>query len=206
MVDLGRLMCQGERINRLMKINLPFESEFVTIFPAPNADKIVDLMDFHINKNELHNENFKWGEYCKCDRILLSWRELHPLLEPSLNILFQELNKDVKVNYSIYDPWISAYKPGYFQEVHCHHGHDISCVFFANNGDNFGKFFFLDRQTNGYSEQYCKLMSYSNIKRPIIKAGDIMFFSSDLFHGVSSHENDIVRKTLSTNFDIVEIK
>ena len=39
-------------------------------------------------------------------------------------------------------------------------------------------------------------------EKPKIKAGDIMFFSSNLFHGVSPHKNDIIRKTLSVNFNI----
>ena len=47
---------------------------------------------------------------------------------------------------------------------------------------------------------------FYNTEKPKIKAGDIMFFSSNLFHGVSPHENDMIRKTLSVNFDIEEVK
>ena len=185
-------------------ITFPFKSEFYTIFPAPNSDELINLMDFYIDKNQFHNDDFNWGEYCKCDRIKLKWEELHSLLKPSLQILFNKLDKDVA--YMIYNPWINLYKRGYFQEVHNRNGNDISCVFFANQGDNFGKFFFLDRHTNGYSLNYEELMSYVNTEKPKIKAGDIMFFSSNLFHGVSPHENDMIRKTLSVNFDIEEVK
>ena len=32
-----------------------------------------------------------------------------------------------------------------------------------------------------------------------------MFFSSHILHGVTSHENDEIRKTLSVNFNIDEV-
>ena len=39
----------------------------------------------------------------------------------------------------------------------------------------------------------------------LIKKGDIMFFSSHIFHGVSPHHNDEVRKTLSFNINLKEV-
>ena len=45
-------------------------------------------------------------------------------------------------------------------------------------------------------------LSYTNHHQPTVKRGDIIFFSSHLLHGVSSHENDEIRKTLSVNFKL----
>mgnify|MGYP005622815763 FL=1 len=102
----------------------------------------------------------------------------------------------------MYDPWLNLYKRGYYQEIHDHAGLDISSVFFANDGIDFGKFFFVDRHSCNFSEEYEDLISYTNHHQPTVKKGDIIFFSSHLLHGVSSHENDDIRKTLSVNFKL----
>ena len=102
----------------------------------------------------------------------------------------------------MYDPWLNLQKKGYYQEIHDHAGLDISSVFFANDGIDFGKFFFVDRHSCNFSEEYEDLISYTNHHQPSVKRGDIIFFSSHLLHGVSSHENDEIRKTLSVNFKL----
>ena len=45
------------------------------------------------------------------------------------------------------------------------------------------------------------------LKSDIYKAfekGDILFFPSHILHGLSSHNSDVIRKTLSFNFDILD--
>ena len=98
------------------------------------------------------------------------------------------------------------YKRNYFQEVHDHGSVDISSVFFANDGVDFGKFFFIDRNSCNFSEIYEELISYTNYHQPTVKKGDIIFFSSHILHGVSSHENDEIRKTLSVNFKLNKVQ
>jgi len=181
-------------------INIPFPSEFYTVFPAPNADELISVIDEVCNTKQVDNDFFEWGKLCKVDRIPLLWQDFIDLYRPSMDIFCKKFNKDIK--YTMYNPWINLYKRGYYQEIHDHAGHDISSVFFVNNGVDFGKFFFMDRHSCNFSDVYEDLISYSNQLKPNIKKGDIIFFSSHLLHGVSSHENDDIRKTLSVNFNL----
>ena len=183
-------------------ITFPFKSEFYTVFPAPNAEQLISVIDEVCNTKQVDNDVFEWGKLCKVDTIPLLLQDFLDLYQPSVKVFCQLFKKDIKYTMTMHNPWINLYKKGYFQEVHNHKGNDISSVFFANDGENFSKFFFVDRQTNGYSLIYDKLISYNCSEKPKIKAGDIMFFSSNLFHGVSPHKNDIIRKTLSVNFNI----
>ena len=185
-------------------INNPFSSEFYTVFPAPNADELISTIDEVLNTKQVDNDFFNWGRHCKVDRVPLKWQDFIDLFKPSLKLLSQELNRDF--DYTMYDPWINLYKRNYFQEVHDHGSVDISSVFFANDGVDFGKFFFIDRNSCKFSEIYEELISYTNYHQPTVKKGDIIFFSSHILHGVSSHENDEIRKTLSVNFKLNKVQ
>ena len=184
-------------------ITIPFSSEFYTIFPAPNAEKFISTIDEVCNTKQVNNDYFEWGRYCKVDRIPLIWEDFIDLFKPSLDILSKKLNK--RFDYTMYDPWLNLYNRNYYQEIHDHAGLDLSSVFFANDGNDFGKFFFVDRNSCNFSEVYEDLISYSNHHQPTVKRGDIIFFSSHLLHGVSSHESDVIRKTLSGNFKLNKV-
>ena len=181
-------------------INTPFLSEFYTVFPAPNADDFISTIDKMCETKQVNNEFFSWGKHCKIDRIPVLWEDFYDLYKPSLEILSKDFKK--LFEYTMYNPWINLYKRGYFQEIHDHAGHEISSVFFANDGVDFGKFFFMDRNSCNFSDDYEDFISYSNTHEPIIKKGDIIFFSSHILHGVSPHESDEIRKTVSVNFNI----
>ena len=181
-------------------LTAPFVSEFYTIFSAPNADQFIELIDKSKNVN---NDHFDWGSKCKIDRIPLSWKDTIDLYEPSIELLYKEFNKSF--SYTLFDPWINLYKKGYYQEIHAHKGSDISSVFFANDGENFSKLFFSDRNHLNFSCKYEQLISYTNTFNIEYKKGDIVFFSSQLFHGVTVHESDQIRKTMSANITIKEI-
>ena len=181
-------------------LTAPFVSEFYTIFSAPNADEFIELID---KSKDVNNDHFDWGSKCKIDRIPLSWKDTIDLYEPSIELLYKEFNKSF--SYTLFDPWINLYKKGYYQEIHAHKGSDISSVFFANDGENFSKLFFSDRNHLNFSCKYEQLISYTNTFNIEYKKGDIVFFSSQLFHGVTAHENDEIRKTMSANITIKEI-
>ena len=181
----------------------PFTSEFYTIFPAPNADEFIDSINESCNSKKINNDHFIWGTYCKVDRIPLSWKDTIDLYKPSIELLYKEFSKSF--SYTFFDPWINLYKRGYYQEIHAHKGHDISSIFFANEGENFSKLFFFDRHSCNFSCKYEELISYTNTHNLNYKKGDIIFFSSHLLHGVTSHESDVVRKTMSANLNIKEI-
>ena len=178
----------------------PFTSEFYTIFPAPNADEFIELID---KSKDINNDHFDWGSKCKIDRIPLSWKDTIDLYEPSIELLYKEFNKSF--SYTLFDPWINLYKKGYYQEIHAHKGSDISSVFFANDGENFSKLFFSDRNSCNFSCKYEELISYVNTHDLNYKKGDIIFFPSHLLHGVTSHKSDVIRKTMSANLNIKEI-
>ena len=178
----------------------PITSEFYTIFPAPNADEFIDLID---NSNDVNNDHFDWGGHCKVDRVSLLWKDTIDLYKPSIELLYKEFSKSF--SYTFFDPWINLYKRGCYQEIHAHKGHDISSIFFANEGENFSKLFFLDRNSCNFSCKYEELISYTNTHDLNYKKGDIIFFPSHLLHGVTSHESDIIRKTMSANLNIKEI-
>ena len=178
----------------------PFTSEFYTIFPAPNADEFIELID---KSKDINNDHFDWGSKCKIDRIPIPWQDAIELYKPSIELLYKEFSKSF--SYNFFDPWINLYKKGYYQEIHAHKGNDISSVFFANDGENFSKLFLSDRNHLNFSCQYEQLISYTNVFNIEYKKGDIVFFSSQLFHGVTAHESDQIRKTMSANIIIKEI-
>ena len=180
----------------------PFTSEFYTIFPAPNADEFIDSINESCNSKKINNDHFIWGTYCKVDRIPLSWKDTIDLYKPSIELLYKEFSKSF--SYTLFDPWINLYKRGYYQEIHAHKGYDISSVFFANDGEGFSKFYFSDRHSNDIHPKLGKLIGYKPINVVEYEKGDILFFPSHLLHGLSSHNSDVIRKTLSFNFDILD--
>ena len=185
-------------------IKSPFINEFYTIFPAPNAEDITLMIEDICKNNQSNDNSFNWKNHCKVDTIPIKWQVFNDLIKPSMEILCNQFRK--KINYTIYNPWINLYKRNHYQEVHDHTGHDLSCVFFVNEGVDFGKFFFMGRYSCSCSLEYQDFISYKDNIEPKVKAGDIMFFSSHLLHGVSSHESDVVRKTVSINFNINQVE
>ena len=147
-------------------INGLFLSDFYSIFHAPNSDELIEFCNKK-SKSEVRNDLFSWGKLCKIDRVPLLWEEVIDLYKPSMEILSQQLNKSFQ--YTMFNPWLNLYKKNYYQEIHDHHEHDISSVFFVNDGVDFSKFFFYDRHSLNFSETYEELISYKNTFEPDIK-------------------------------------
>ena len=78
-------------------INIPFSSEFYTVFPAPNSNDLISKIDDVCNTQQVDNDFFEWGRYCKVDRIPLIWQDFLELLKPSLEILSKKLNKSLSL-------------------------------------------------------------------------------------------------------------
>jgi hypothetical protein len=121
-------------------------------------------------------------------------------LKPSIELFANDLEATIK--YTMYNPWMNLYKRGDHQEVHEHSGNDISCVFFANSGEGFAEFYFKDRNSIFLTEKVKRLINYKNVYVPDVKEGDIIFFPSNLEHGVSPHNSDVTRRTLSVNLTL----
>jgi len=111
-----------------------FPNYFFWKFEAPNFEEFINILE----QEELEQNNFEseWQQLCDVSKNLLSKEKYVSLLQPSLQHLGNYIGKSFKVD--IDDPWVNLYQYGGFQEVHDHAGVDLTCVFFLNQGENFG--------------------------------------------------------------------
>ena len=186
-------------------MNYIFKANFYTIYQAPNADELISKINTYTD-DYIDNVGFSWGNKSSSDKIPLKWEDYIDLLEPSIRLFGKEFN--VNFNYTLYDPWINFYKRGDHQEVHGHAIHHLSGVFIANDGEEFSKFYFLDKDNYTVSYPYSigKIINHHGTYTVKLKAGDIMFFPSYMLHGVSPHKSDIIRKSLSFNLDFINVE
>ena len=175
-----------------------FPRKFYIKFKAPCCE---DLIDFVQQNHKIKNYRFQWGPGCIVDKSPIDWDLVGTLLMPSIEKLKVALDNDFA--YKPFDPWVNTYRMGSFQEIHDHRGHDFSCVFFANINSNFGSFYFYDRDSNSLPRSWDKIMNIPSSFYPDLKTGDIIFFPSDMLHGVTPHKSDEVRKTLACNFNFI---
>tara|TARA_B100002019_G_C21248655_1_gene589822 strand:+ start:269 stop:823 length:555 start_codon:yes stop_codon:yes gene_type:complete len=180
-----------------------FTNNFYFQYRMPEFAALVDRLP----KNEVVDENFTWGDLCKIDRTSLHIDDYADLLTKPLELLSQELR--VEFHARILHPWVNLYKKGSFQEVHYHDDCDIAAVVFLNDGPDFSKFYFWDASHTAFTKPWIKIitkMQLSNIYYPSVKAGDVILFPSHMFHGVTPHQSDTIRKTLSFNVVLNDVK
>ena len=65
-----------------------------------------------------------------------------------------------------------------------------------------------DRYNVTASNKLLRCLKYNELNEgdkwtPEYKAGQVLFFPGTMLHGVTPHKSDVVRETLSCNFDIV---
>ena len=182
--------------------NIIFPTNFYVHFQVPNAKEIIEIINCY-DESYIDNSKFTWGSRCSSEKIPLKWENYIELFEPSFDIFANEFNLSIK--FKMYDPWLNLYKRGGFQEIHDHLYHDLSCVFIVNEGKGFSEFYFKDRNYS-LSLQTDRMINYSTEYTPKLKSGDFIVFPSHMLHGVTPHNSDSVRKTLSFNLDIGEMK
>lgn len=185
--------------------NTFFSSCIYWKFNIPNFDELRDYVDTKENVNNLEQ---KWSKDCKVDTISLDLNECQHLFRPSFK-LFYKFAFDKSANIQMHNPWINLYKKDYFQEIHDHKT-DISSVFFINDGEDFSKFYFYNRYGNNISNKLSYLMNSENEEFvdkhiPHYKQGEVIFFPGTMLHGVTPHKSDVIRKTVSCNFEITDI-
>lgn len=183
-------------------MNYIFKSNFYTVYRAPNADELINKINTYTD-DSIDNAHFTWGSKSRSDKIPLKWEDYMELLLPSIKLFGEEFKVDIE--FQLFDPWINFYKRGDHQEVHGHHSH-ISAVFLGNDGEDFSKFYFIDSNWSQSSNPLEMILTRAYTYDINLKAGDVMFFPSYMLHGVSPHKSDIVRKSLSFNFDINKVK
>jgi len=175
-----------------------FNNSFYSQFQAPNASEIIDALE----NEEQHIVQLSWANLCNVKTLGLHSKKYLPLIQPSLEIFFSDLNLP-QVKYYMWDPWMNHYSRGGFQELHDHPKHEFVCVFFPNVGEDFGKFYFYDRNHIQVSNTWKDLTNFSERWIPDVKPGDIMFFPGHILHAVSPHNSDVVRKSFSANFNLI---
>jgi len=182
-----------------------FQSNFILRFQPPNLNELLSKVN-EFDHTDVDNSAFNWGEYCSVDKILLDLNEMLPYIIPSIDCISKEL--EYSGNYFANPPWINLYSKGSFQEVHDHFPWTLACVFFANDGENFSKFYVKDRNNVNTSQDLqeilYKLNGYNAAQFINIKAGDMIVFPGNMLHGVSAHGSDIIRKTLSFNLNFTK--
>ena len=178
-----------------MTVDLFTFNQFFVQFKAPNAD---ELTSYVLNKSEEYIE-FSWAAGCQLKTISCSAQEIGKLIEPSVDLFSERLGKPFRFNLS--NPWINCYERGSYQDIHDHIESDFSSVFFPQEQeDDFGKFYFYDRYGNSLSPKWKKLFGLYDRWTPNISPGDIIFFPSNVLHGVSIHKSEKTRKSFSCNY------
>tara|TARA_B100001113_G_scaffold87511_1_gene69942 strand:+ start:76 stop:666 length:591 start_codon:yes stop_codon:yes gene_type:complete len=189
-----------------MSYNVVWGSHFYWRYKIPNFDEFLSKIENYTEK-DIDNTVFKWGSTCDCDRIPLLHEDWQSLVQPSLELLSNDICRNFRYEkfpyqYLMFDPWINFYKRNQYQEIHDHTENALVCVMFFNKGPDFASFYFYDRNNTCLDENMKQLLQYKNIHHPYYEAGDVIFFPGHMLHGVTPHKSDQVRKTFSVNFNL----
>lgn len=190
-------------------LNKLFYGPFFGQYRVPKYKELISKLNDRVDSSP--NRSVGWNDLCSVDVTMLNditWIE--PYIKPCLKRFSDDIG--VKINYQTdAGGWISCYNKGGFQEAHQHY-QDVSAVFIMNSGENFAQFYFLDRHSSDYPDawrdkvfpkQECgSSTTAQDSYRPKLSTGDLILFPSHLYHGVSVHKSDIVRKTFAFNMYI----
>ena len=178
-------------------IEIPFCNDFYSIVSPENKNEIIEHC---LNAVELPEQEFEWGEHCLSQKVHLKLTGFSDLLKDSIIESVAEII-DVRYAYSLNEVWKNTYHRYYHQESHSHPNSELSFVIFMNDySENDAKFYFLNERNRVTSTTWLSLsegMEDSIYIEP--KKGDILFFPSHMIHGVTPHQSDIPRITISGN-------
>ena len=181
-------------------IEIPFWNDFYSIVSPENKNEIIEHC---LNAVELPEQEFEWGEHCLSQKVHLKLTGFSDLLKDSIIESVAEII-DVRYAYSLNEVWKNTYHRYYHQESHSHPNSELSFVIFMNDySENDAKFYFLNERNRVTSTTWLSLsegMEDSIYIEP--KKGDILFFPSHMIHGVTPHQSDIPRITISGNISL----
>lgn len=188
-------------------IELPFLHNFFYTDTPSNKDELLH----EIENSELDkNQDFSWNTFCSLKLERLDLDKKIELFQPSLSKFFKELDiEGQNVKLRLCGMWKNTYSKHAFQEIHDHSPHHFSGVLFLTDeqpGDS--RFYFVNKHGSEIPQGWRKLRKNQNILhagRYWVKAerGRIIFFPSYLMHGVTEHQSDKPRQTVSFNFDFL---
>jgi|TARA_B100000282_G_scaffold243138_1_gene186202 hypothetical protein len=181
-------------------IEIPFCNDFYSIVSPENKNEIIEHC---LNAVELPEQEFEWGEHCLSEKVHLKLTGFSDLLKTNIIETLSEII-DVRYAYSLNEVWKNTYYRYYHQESHSHPNSELSFVIFMNDyQENDAKFYFLNERNRVTSTTWLSLsegMEDSIYVEP--KKGDILFFPSHMIHGVTPHQSDIPRITISGNISL----
>ena len=181
-------------------IEIPFCNDFYSIVNPENKNEIIEHC---LNAVELPEQEFEWGEHCLSQKVHLKLTGFSDLLKDSIIESVAEII-DVRYAYSLNEVWKNTYHRYFHQESHSHPNSELSFVIFMNDySENDAKFYFLNERNRVTSTTWLSLsegMEDSIYIEP--KKGDILFFPSHMIHGVTPHQSDIPRITISGNISL----
>tara|TARA_B100002019_G_scaffold284151_1_gene291440 strand:+ start:1455 stop:2015 length:561 start_codon:yes stop_codon:yes gene_type:complete len=178
-----------------------FPALYYWVYDIPNFAELQKYVD----SKKPNGKKEKWVDACKIDTIFIDKPDFLDIIKPSIDLFTNEaFNREMTINISF--PWINHYTKGCFQEVHDHKS-DVASVFFLNEGKDFSEFFFYNRNNNSASLNFTDAMIYDEIRLndkfyPGVKSGQVIFFPGTMLHGVTMHNSDVIRKTVSCNFSL----
>ena len=181
-------------------IEIPFCNDFYSIVNPENKNEIIEHC---LNAVELPEQEFEWGEHCLSQKVHLKLTGFSDFLKTSIIETLSEII-DVRYAYSLNEVWKNTYHRYYHQESHSHPNSELSFVIFMNDySENDAKFYFLNERNRVTSTTWLSLsegMEDSIYVEP--KKGDILFFPSHMIQGVTPHQSDIPRITISGNISL----
>ena len=188
-------------------IELPFlHNFFYTDIPSNKDELLHEIENSELDKDQ----DFSWNTFCSLKLERLDLDKKIELLQPSLSKFFKELDiEGQNVKLRLCGMWKNTYSKHAFQEIHDHSPHHFSGVLFLTDeqpGDS--RFYFVNKHGSEIPQGWRKLRKNQNILhagRYWVKAerGRIILFPSYLMHGVTEHQSDKPRQTVSFNFDFL---
>ena len=185
-------------------IEIPFKNYFYSHFIPENKNELIE----HCLNAKTTNENFEWGDACISEKEMLELDGFIDVLKPSITRFLNEMTP-LAIRARVDEVWINRYRKGYFQEIHHHHGADISFTIFCDDfNETSSEFYFYNENSRYMDIRFRQIMEETGSLfmddswSPEPMKGDIIFFPSYFLHGVSVHQNDSVRTTVSGNMII----
>ena len=186
-----------------------FSKQFFSLITPPNREYLLDaLKTARINKEE--TAKIVWNKNCDVKVEAFYPNDLFEFMLPSVEMFVEDL-KLKQASLNLTDIWRNTYSRGGHQEIHNHispngSSHISGCIFLNDFDPEGGKFYFYNRYDVDFTPVW--RMIYDNIGNqyityfPKYKKGDIMFFPSEMLHGVQVHKLNKKRQTVSFNISV----